>query len=150
MFKLSRKQRIKLINFYPPYMGAGIRLTSLSDDFMRAEVTMKLRWWNKNLVGTHFGGSLSSMSDPFYMLLLTANLGRDYIVWDKVSTIRFKKPGLGKVSCVFEINQKLIDQIKSEVGELGKKDYILPLEITNEAGEVVCELEKTIYIRKKD
>lgn len=137
------------MNFYPPYIGAGIRIKDISHDFMRAEVEMKLRWWNKNLVGTHFGGSLTSMSDPFYMLLLVQNLGRDYIVWDKASSIKFKRPGKGKVTCVFEINQELVDQIKADVAELGKKDYILPLVITNEKGQTVCELEKTVYVRKK-
>jgi len=149
MFGLSRQQKIKLMNFYPPYVGAGIRIKDISHDFMRAEIEMKLRWWNKNLVGTHFGGSLMSMSDPFYMLLLVQNLGKDYIVWDKASSIKFKRPGTGKVTCVFEINQALVDQIKVGVSELGKKDYKLPLVITNEQGQTVCELEKTIYVRKK-
>lgn len=149
MFRLSRRQKIKLMNFYPPYVGAGIRVKHISQDFMRAEIEMKLRWWNKNLVGTHFGGSLMSMSDPFYMLLLVQNLGRDYIVWDKATTIKFKKPGTGKVRCVFEITPEVVEQVKSEVRELGKKDYIFPLIITNEQDEVVCELEKTIYVRKK-
>ncbi len=149
MFRLSRQQKIKLMNFYPPYIGAGIRIKHISPDFLRAEIEMKLRWWNKNLVGTHFGGSLMSMSDPFYMLLLVQNLGRDYIVWDKASSIKFKKPGMGKVTCVFEITADLIERIKNDVAELGKKDYVLPLAITNEEGEVICELEKTVYVRKK-
>lgn len=80
MALLSRKQKYKLINWYPPFIGAGIKLTHLSDDFLRAEVEMKLRWWNKNLVGVHFGGSLAAMCDPFYMLLLMNTLGRDFIV----------------------------------------------------------------------
>lgn len=149
MFKLSGVQKLKLISYYPPYLGAGIRLKSISDDFLRVEVEMKLRWWNKNYVGTHFGGSLSSMADPFYMLMLVQLLGREYIVWDKASTIRFKQPGKGKVRCVFQLTQQQVETIKAEVSELGKKDYVFPLAITNEAGEVVCELEKTVYVRKK-
>ena len=89
------------------------------------------------------------MADPFYMLLLMQNLGRDYIVWDKASSIKFKRPGAGKVTCIFEITQELVDQIKIDVAKLGKKDYVLPLVITNEKGQTVCELEKTIYVRKK-
>ena len=38
---------------------------------------------NRNYVGTHFGGSLFAMTDPFYMLMMMRNLGPDYIVWDK-------------------------------------------------------------------
>lgn len=137
------------MNFYPPFLGAGIRVEHLSKDFKKAVVTLKLRWWNKNMVGTHFGGSLMSMSDPFYMLLIMQNLNRNYIVWDKASTIRFKKPGKGKVTCVFEITDTIIDQLKSEADAHGKTEMVLPLQITNEAGEVVCELQKTVYVRKK-
>ncbi len=149
MFRISNRTKIKMINFYPPYVGAGIRLAHLSRDFKKAVVTMKLRWWNKNMVGTHFGGSLMAMSDPFYMLLIMENLGRGYIVWDKASTIRFKKPGKGKVTCVFEITDAILDQLKTEADTHGKTEMVLPLQITDEKGEVVSELEKTIYVRRK-
>ncbi|WP_245620759.1 DUF4442 domain-containing protein [Roseivirga seohaensis] len=139
-----------MINWYPPFLGAGIKLTYLSDDFMKAEVQMKLRWWNKNLVGVHFGGSLASMCDPFYMLLLMNTLGRDYIVWDKAASIRFKRPGKGTVKCVFELTEPLLTQIKEEVTAAGKKDYYFDLTVTDEEENVVCEVHKTIYVRKKE
>ena len=149
MFRLSNQTKIKFMNIYPPFLGAGIRLSYISKDFRKAVVTMKLHWWNRNLVGVHFGGSLMSMSDAFYMLLILQNIGKGYIVWDKASTIRFKKPGKGKVSCVFEINDTIVEQLKAEADAHGKTEIILPLEITDEEGDVVCELDKTIYVRKK-
>lgn len=149
MFRLSDRTKIKLMNFYPPFLGAGIRVSHISDDFKKAAVSMKLRWWNRNLKGVHFGGSLMSMSDAFYMLLILQNIGRGYVVWDKASTIRFKKPGKGKVTCVFEITDAIIEQLRSEADEHGKTEMILPLEITDESGDIVCELDKTIYVRKK-
>jgi hypothetical protein len=39
-----------------------------------------------------YGGSLYSMTDPFYMPMLISNLGSDYVVWDKAAHIRFRKP----------------------------------------------------------
>jgi len=149
MFRLSKQQKIKLMNFYPPYIGAGIKIKHISKDFLRAEIEMKLRWWNQNLVGTHFGGSLMAMSDPFYMLLILQNLGREYIVWDKATTIKFKRPGKGKVTCVFEVTEAFISQIKLDLASVDSKDYHLPLTIKNEEAKVVCELQKTIYVRKK-
>ena len=85
------------MNLWFPFLGAGIRVTRLQSDWKAIDVEMKLRSWNSNYVGTHYGGSLYSMTDPFYMLMLIENLGRDYIVWDKAATIRFRKPGKGKV-----------------------------------------------------
>ncbi len=70
----SIKSRIKLINWFPPYLGAGISVKTINDDFTKMQVQMKMRWYNRNLVGTHFGGSLYSMCDPFYMFILMHHL----------------------------------------------------------------------------
>ena len=43
---------------------------------------MKLSLRNQNYVGSHFGGGLFSMTDPFYMLMLMNVLGSEYLVWD--------------------------------------------------------------------
>jgi hypothetical protein len=83
------------MSFYPPYLGAGVRVRHISDDFRDVTVSMGLGWYNRNYVGTQFGGSLYSMVDPFYMLMLMENLGRQYIVWDKAADIDFISPGKG-------------------------------------------------------
>ena len=75
-----------LINLWPPFLGAGIRVTQ--PDWKAIDVEMKLRFWNSNYVGTHFGGSLYAMTDPFYMLMLIENPGQDDIVWDKYASVR--------------------------------------------------------------
>lgn len=98
-------------------------------------------------MGTHFGGSLYSMCDPFYMWILMENLGEAFIVWDKAATIRFRKPGTGVVSAVFEVPAERIEEIRTEVMEKGKNDYAFSAVVTNEAGQVVAEIEKTVYVR---
>jgi hypothetical protein len=99
--RFKKSTLLKWMSYWPPFFGAGIRIREISDDFTYVRVEMKLRFWNRNYVGTHFGGSLYSMVDPFYMLMLIENLGRDYIVWDKSASIRFLKPGRGRVSAEF-------------------------------------------------
>src|SRR5690606_7172443 len=101
-----------LINFYGPFVGAGIKLKSMSSDFRKAHVSMNLTFYNKNYMGTQFGGSLYAMIDPWYMLMLIKNLGDDYIVWDKAATIHFRKPGKGRVHAHFDLSQEQIDEIK--------------------------------------
>ena len=90
---------------------------------------MKLRRWNSNYVGTHYGGSLYSMADPFYMLMLIENLGSDYIVWDKSATIRFKKPGRGKVTAAFRLSDEQLEQIREALKRAEKIDRIFTVEI---------------------
>ena len=123
MPKLDFKQVIRRVNLYPPYLGMGVRVRSYSEDFTRFEVELRARWYNRNLFGTHFGGSLYSMSDPFFVFIVTANFGRDYIVWDKSACIDFLKPGKGTVVGVFEIESSRLDEIREEVDRLGKNTY---------------------------
>jgi len=52
------------LSWYPPFLGAGIRVERVSDDFLEIDVAMGLRWFNRNYVGTQFGGSLYAMTDP--------------------------------------------------------------------------------------
>jgi hypothetical protein len=138
-----------LLNVWPPFLGAGIRVKRFQPDWKAIEVEMKLRRWNSNYVGTHYGGSLYSMADPFYMLMLIENLGSDYIVWDKSATIRFKKPGKGKVTAAFRLADEQLEQIREALKREEKIDRIFTVEIKDESGAVVAEIEKQLHVRKK-
>ena len=83
------RKLIRRVNWYPPYLGMGVRVKSVNDEHTRFVVELRQRWYNRNLFGTHFGGSLYAMADPFYVFIVMMNLGRDYIVWDKAASIEF-------------------------------------------------------------
>lgn len=139
----------RLLAFFGPYRGAAIKLEHIADDFSEATVTMKLHWYNTNYVGTHFGGSLYSMVDPFYMLLLMNRLGRDYIVWDKAAYIDFISPGKGKVSAHFVLSDEMLADIREKTANGDKYLPVWPVEIRDQQGELVARVDKTLYIRRK-
>lgn len=139
----------QLGNLYGPFVGSGIKITYLSEDFKNVHVEMPLTWFNKNYVGTHFGGSLYSMVDPFYMLMLINILGPGYIVWDKEATVRFKKPGRGTVRATFKISDEEINHIKSSLAEERSIDFTKSVIVKDDDGNIICEAEKTMYIKKK-
>ena len=147
MFK--SKTKIKLLNFYPPYFFAGIKVVEANDGLSRFVVEMKLRFWNKNLFGTHFGGSLYSMCDPFFTFIFVENLGKKYIVWDKAASIRFKRPGRGTVRVVFELSKEEIEVARVKADN-GQRDFVYHTQILNESNEVVAEVEKVVYIKPKN
>jgi acyl-coenzyme A thioesterase PaaI-like protein len=149
LFEFRQRFLEKAINFYGPFLGAGVKLEDMSKDYRYAKVTMPLRFYNKNYMGTQFGGSLYSMVDPWYMLMLIKNLGKDYIVWDKGANIRFKKPGKGKVYAEFTLSESIIQEIKSHVDVNTKMDYVFNVEIKDDQGKLICEVDKVVYIRKK-
>jgi hypothetical protein len=137
------------INFWPPFLGMGIRIQHIAPDMKAVDVEMKLRFWNANYVGTHFGGSLFAMTDPFYMLMLMANLGQDYIVWDKAATIRYRKPGKGTVRAEFRLSDSQIEDIREKLEALPKCEPVFSVEVKDEAGVVIAEVEKVLHVRKK-
>ena len=138
------------LNLYAPFLGAGIRVKRLAPGWKEVDVEMKLRWWNANYVGTHYGGSLYSMTDPFFMVMLIENLGKDYIVWDKSATIRFRKPGRGTVSASFRLSDQQIDEIKQALNAEKKIERVFTVEVKDESGTVIAEVEKLLHIRRKD
>ncbi|BES70481.1 hotdog fold domain-containing protein [Marinobacter nanhaiticus D15-8W] len=139
----------RALNVFGPYLGAGITVRHLAPDFSEAIVEMKLHWYNTNYVGTHFGGSLYSMTDPMYMLLLMNRLGNEYIVWDKAASIDFLKPGKGKVTAHFVLSDEVVENIKTQTAN---GDKVLPewaVDVLDESGEIVARVHKTLYVRRK-
>lgn len=139
-----------LWNLWPPYLGAGIRITHIAKDWTSIDVQMKLRPWNRNIVATHFGGSLYSMTDPFFMAILMHNLGPDYIVWDKAAKVRFRRPGRGRVTVHFAIPKDEIEAIRARADVELKVEPTFVCQVVDEGGGIVAEVEKLLYVRRKD
>jgi hypothetical protein len=138
-----------LINLYPPYWGTGISVKSISPDYREICIQMKMRWYNRNYVKTHFGGSLYAMTDPFFMVMLIHILGKEFVVWDKAAHIDFIKPDRGTVTARFFIQEEQIEKIMNITS--GGQKYLpeFSVDIENEAGEKVARVVKTLYIKRK-
>jgi acyl-coenzyme A thioesterase PaaI-like protein len=138
-----------IVNAWPPYLGAAIRVTEIASDWKTIRVAMKLHWYNRNYVKSHFGGSLFAMTDPFYMLMLLRNLGGDYVVWDMAAHIHFLRPGRGMVSAVFYLDGERLTEIRAKAESGEKVTEIFYVEVVDESGEKVAAVKKTLYVRKK-
>ena len=137
------------MKFWPPFLGAGIRVLSLSEDFRDAVVELKLGRLNRNAVGTHFGGSLYAMTDPFFMIMLLHNLGSDYLVWDKSGSIEYVAPGRGTVEAHFHLTGERIAEIRAQAAGGEKIFPEFEVDVKDEAGEVVARVRKILYVRLK-
>lgn len=135
------------LNTYAPYIGAGIKIDHISLDQGLCVVSMGLNTLNKNIVGTQFGGSLYSMVDPFYMLMLMHQLGSNYVVWDKSSHIDFIAPGNSKVTARMKIPSSEIITIQdlAKEGEAVFREY--KVDIVDEQQRLIATVTKTLYIR---
>jgi acyl-coenzyme A thioesterase PaaI-like protein len=148
--RFPKHRLFRLFGFYPPYLGAGVRVRDVSPDLRALTVEMPLRPWNRNYVGTHFGGSLYSLVDPWYMLILMEHLGPGYVVWDKAASIRFVKPGRGTVRARFELAPERIAEIRAEADRAGRAEPVFQVRVTDDGGDTVAEVEKRLSVRTKE
>lgn len=144
------KKYIKTINYWPPFLGSGIKIDKVSQDKTQFIVSLRLTARNRNLFGTQFGGSLYAMTDPFFVFILILNLGDDYIIWDKSASIDFKQPGKGKVYADMNISPERISEIKNEIESIGKSTYFFETQIKDNDQNVIAIVSKEVYIRKKN
>ena len=96
-----------------------------------------------------YGGHMYSCLDGIYMVQLINLLGKDYVVWDKAATIKFKRPGTSTLFAEFKISQELLKRIKSDVVEKNEIDLKLDVNLVNAEGKTCAEVEKIIYISSK-
>ncbi|WP_019674377.1 DUF4442 domain-containing protein [Arsukibacterium perlucidum] len=139
----------KLLNFWPPFFFSGISVAVLADDYRYARVELKNRPWTKNINSSQFGGSMFAMTDPIYPLLLMGALGKEYIVWDKQADIDYIKPGLAKLTAEFLLTDDAVEDIKKHTADGEKYFPQFLVHIKDADNNIVCEVNRTVYIRKK-
>src|SRR5690606_8717606 len=110
------------INLWPPFAGAGIRVTRVSADFREVYVALKLGVLNRNYFGTQFGGSMFAMTDPFFALMMLRNLGPDYVVWDRAGSIKYVRPGRGPVFAHFRLTAAAIARARRATSGGGRHE----------------------------
>ncbi|WP_026262494.1 DUF4442 domain-containing protein [Spirosoma panaciterrae] len=137
------------LNWYPMYFGTGGNILFWSSDWREVHVRLRRNIWTYNYVGTIFGGSMFSATDPFYMVMLLRILGDQYVVWDKSANIRFRKPGRQTLYARFEITDDQLAVIRQEVAANGQIDYTFTVRWLDKNGVVHAELERLCYIADK-
>jgi acyl-coenzyme A thioesterase PaaI-like protein len=139
----------RILNLWPPFLFAGIRVLELSDDFVHARVVLKRHWYNRNFVGTHFGGSLFAMTDPFWMIMTLYRLGEGYVVWDKSAEIEFVEATKMPVYAEFALGDAVLDEIRAATA--GGEKYLrwFETEVRMADGILVARVRKQVYVRRK-
>jgi acyl-coenzyme A thioesterase PaaI-like protein len=139
----------RLVNLWPPFLFNSIRILSLSPDWTDARVVLRLRPWNRNYVGTQFGGNLFAMTDPFWMLLAMHRLGPGYMVWDKAAAIEFVAPGREDVCAHFHLDEAVVDEMRAEAASGSKVLRWFETEVSTASGKVIARVRKQLYVRLK-
>jgi len=140
----------RLMNLWPPLAFAGVRIVAWDADYGRVVVrSRKPNALTANAYGTQFGGTLYSMTDPWYAILVNEQLGRAYNVWDQRGEIDYVAPGRGAVSAEFVVTPQDIAEIREAAGSGEKVLRWFETEIVDAAGATVARVRKQIYVRQK-
>jgi acyl-coenzyme A thioesterase PaaI-like protein len=139
----------RLMNLWPPFLCNGIRVLQIEDDWTEARVVLRRRPWNRNYVGSQFGGNLFAMTDPFWMLLAMHRLGADYYVWDKAAEIEFVAPAREHVYAQFHLDGETIAALRAEAASGEKVLRWFDTEVRAAGGDLVARVRKQLYVRLK-
>jgi len=137
------------LNFWPPLLGAGVRVRRVAPDFREVLVEMPLRWYNRNGYGTQFGGSLYAMTDPFFALMLMHNLGPEYVVWDRSASIDYLAPGRTRVRARFRLEDHDLETVRRMTASGSKHLHLFKVDVVDVEDLVVARVEKVVYVRKR-
>ena len=147
---LSTRAHRWAFNLFPAYRGTGARITYIAADWREVRLCVPLTWRTRNYVGTIFGGSMYGAVDPIYMLMLIKNLGREYVVWDKAATIRFKKPGRSTLYAHFTLDEAELTTIRTALADKPVTDREYLVELVDDVGIVHATVDKTVHVRRAD
>lgn len=137
------------LNLWPPFLAASVHVDRISADFREFDVSLRMRPWSRNYVGTQFGGSLFAMCDPWWMLGALRCLGDEYIVWDKAGEIDFVSPGRTDVRTSIRITDELLDEIRAATADGSKYLVWCDNDVVAEDGTLVARYRKQLYVRRK-
>jgi acyl-coenzyme A thioesterase PaaI-like protein len=137
------------MNLWSPFRATGIRVKRIAQDYHEVEVELSLKWRSRNYLGTHFGGSLYAMTDPFYMVMLINVLGPEYFVSHKGGEIEYLLATKEKVHARFSLDVATIADIKAHTAEGQKYLPRFEIDIKTDAGEIVARVAHTLYIRRR-
>jgi acyl-coenzyme A thioesterase PaaI-like protein len=138
-----------VMNLWPPFLCAGIRVEYIAPDWRAATVALRPCGVNRSASGTHFGGSLYAMTDPFFALMVRHNLPPGYAVWDQAASIDFVAPGRGRVWARFELTTRDLEHILAMTAEGDKHLHLFKVDVLDGEALVVARVEKIVYVRRR-
>lgn len=149
MPKFSPKTMQRFMSVWPPYLGAGIRVELVEEDGSRVVTSHTPRLLTKNIVSTAFGGTIQSMTDPFFMYMSMVRLGGAYNVWDVEATVAFRKPGRGRIVADMRTDDATFDLIRQKTADGQKYLHWFEVDVTDGEGDVVATVRRCVYVRRK-
>ena len=105
---------------------------------------------NQNHIGSMYAGALFTLAEiPGGALFLTSFDAQRFYPIVKEMNLRFRRPATGDIRVEARLAAEEIQQLQKQATELGKAEYVLQLQLTDESGEVVAESRGLYQLRAR-
>ncbi|MDF3193709.1 YiiD C-terminal domain-containing protein [Pseudomonas sp. 1928-m] len=105
---------------------------------------------NQNHIGSMYAGALFTLAEiPGGALFLTSFDAQRFYPIVKEMNLRFRRPASGDIWVEARLTAGEIQQLQKQATELGKAEYVLQLQLTDESGEVVVESRGLYQLRAR-
>lgn len=137
------------MNIWPPLLFSGVKMTHISPDWSKARIVLNLRWWNANMHGAAFGGTLYAMTDVMFGTLVARYLGSDYEAWTRTGTFQYISPGRAGAYLDVEITPELAEWMKKTVAQDGYCNVPYTSIVRNRDGSIVGIGQQDLHVRPR-
>jgi len=124
----------------------GLEIVGLRDRYAKLVMPLKP---NLNHIGIMYAGSLFILAECSGGILwyVSFDTKRFYPIVKEVS-ITYKRPATTDVTLEVQLSEEEARAMQEETDKVGKKDWVMDLELKDEQGQVCCVVQGTWQLRK--
>lgn len=138
-----------MMNLWPPLLGSGVRIAEISEDWRFARVELNLSFWNANMHGAAFGGTLYAMTDFLFGTLVARVMGFEYEAWTRTGTFQYLAPGRDGAYMEVTFTEDHEQWVRDTVAEDGYCNVAYTCVIKNRDGSVVGIGQQDLHVRPR-
>ena len=149
---LKANELRRMLNLWFPFIVNRIKIISIADDFYKMKVQLKHSFWNRNPNKSVWGGSITSVLDPFFpimmkQIILKRGLRTDF--FSKAVNVEFIKQVETHIFFQFKITESEVieaEKILQNDGSYNNWHSVNGIDIN---GNICVKGKIQIYLRKK-
>ena len=141
-----------MLNLWFPFIVNRIKIISIADDFYKMKVQLKYSFWNRNPNKSVWGGSITSVLDPFFpimmkQIILKRGLRTDF--FSKAVNVEFIKQVETHIFFQFKITESEVIEAEKILQNDGRYNNWHSVNGIDINGNICVKGKIQIYLRKK-
>jgi hypothetical protein len=149
LLRLAQRHRVAWW-LWPPLLGMGVRVRSIDLRERCVDVDLPLRLRNRNHLGTHFGGAVAAMCDPFNAWLVGEALGDGSTAAVRSLDIQLKRRTNTTLHARFELGDGQLAEIRAGLEANGAATTRFDDEVTDARGHVIAVVRTVVHVQRAE